>query len=81
VHPTRLDCDVPGALLHELVASPSSRPPLKAIREKTIRAPVCAVIGYDLDFYEHLRKLFPIPMRGAGTNIKSNFLSVSAMVT
>ena len=28
-------------------------------REKTMKAPVCAIIGYDLEFYEHLPKLFP----------------------
>jgi 3-hydroxypropanoate dehydrogenase len=28
-------------------------------RDKTMQAPVCAIIGYDLDFYEHLPKLFP----------------------
>jgi 3-hydroxypropanoate dehydrogenase len=28
-------------------------------RAKTMQAPVCAIIGYDLDFYEHLPKLFP----------------------
>jgi 3-hydroxypropanoate dehydrogenase len=28
-------------------------------RDKTMRAPVCAIIGYDLDFYRHLPKLFP----------------------
>ncbi len=28
-------------------------------RDKTMAAPVCAIIGYDLDFYEHLPKLFP----------------------
>lgn len=27
--------------------------------EKTMQAPVCAIIGYDLEFYEHLPKLFP----------------------
>ena len=27
--------------------------------EKTMKAPVCAIIGYDLDFYEHLPSLFP----------------------
>lgn len=26
---------------------------------KTIAAPVCAIIDYDLDFYEHLPKLYP----------------------
>jgi 3-hydroxypropanoate dehydrogenase len=28
-------------------------------RDKTMKAPVCAIIGYDLDFYRHLPKLFP----------------------
>ncbi len=28
-------------------------------RAKTMTAPVCAIIGYDLEFYEHLGKLFP----------------------
>jgi 3-hydroxypropanoate dehydrogenase len=32
-----------------------------------MKAPVCAIIGYDLDFYEHLPKLFP------HTNAKSWF--------
>jgi 3-hydroxypropanoate dehydrogenase len=28
-------------------------------RDKTMAAPVCAIIGYDLDFYEYLPRLFP----------------------
>jgi 3-hydroxypropanoate dehydrogenase len=28
-------------------------------RDKTMKAPVCTIIGYDLDFYMHLPKLFP----------------------
>ena len=28
-------------------------------RDKTMKAPVCAIVGYDLEFYEHLPKLFP----------------------
>lgn len=28
-------------------------------QEKTMKAPVCAIVGYDLDFYLHLPKLFP----------------------
>jgi 3-hydroxypropanoate dehydrogenase len=28
-------------------------------RAKTMSAPVCAIIGYDLKFYDHLPKLFP----------------------
>jgi 3-hydroxypropanoate dehydrogenase len=31
----------------------------KGNRAKTMSAPVCAIIGYDLEFYEHLPKLFP----------------------
>ena len=27
--------------------------------EKTMEAPVCAIIGYDMEFYEHLPRLFP----------------------
>ncbi len=36
-------------------------------RDKTMKAPVCTIIGYDLDFYHHLPKLFP------HTNAKSWF--------
>jgi 3-hydroxypropanoate dehydrogenase len=28
-------------------------------RDKTMQAPVCAIVAYDLEFYEHLPKLFP----------------------
>ncbi|WKW50995.1 malonic semialdehyde reductase [Rhodomicrobium lacus] len=28
-------------------------------RAKTLAAPLCAIIGYDLKFYEHLPRLFP----------------------
>ena len=28
-------------------------------RDKTMKAPVCTIVGYDLDFYKHLPKLFP----------------------
>ena len=28
-------------------------------RDKTMKAPVCTIAGYDLDFYEYLPKLFP----------------------
>jgi 3-hydroxypropanoate dehydrogenase len=28
-------------------------------RDKTMKSPVCTIIGYDLDFYRHLPKLFP----------------------
>jgi 3-hydroxypropanoate dehydrogenase len=32
---------------------------MEANVEKTMKAPVCAIIGHDLDFYEHLPRLFP----------------------
>lgn len=28
-------------------------------RDKTMQAPVCVIVGYDLEFYEHLPQLFP----------------------
>jgi 3-hydroxypropanoate dehydrogenase len=28
-------------------------------RDKTMQAPVCTIVGYDLEFYEQLPKLFP----------------------
>ncbi len=36
-------------------------------RDKTMKAPVCTIVGYDLEFYEHLPRLFP------HTNAKSWF--------
>lgn len=32
---------------------------MEANREKTMQAPVVAIIAYDMEFYEHLPKLFP----------------------
>ena len=43
-------------------------------REKTMQAPVCTIIGYDLDFYEHLPKLFP------HTNARSWFAGKDAKI-
>ena len=37
--------------------------------QKVMTAPVCAIIGYDLEFYEHLPRLFP------HTDAKSWFIS------
>jgi 3-hydroxypropanoate dehydrogenase len=46
------------------VKSPEAKERLKphlsdGNRDKTMKAPVCAIVAYDLDFYEHLPKLFP----------------------
>jgi 3-hydroxypropanoate dehydrogenase len=35
-------------------------------RDKTMKAPVCAIIGFDLTFYEHLPKLFPHNLEARG---------------
>ena len=42
--------------------------------EKTMEAPVCAIIGYDMEFYEHLPRLFP------HTNAKSWFAGNDAKI-
>jgi 3-hydroxypropanoate dehydrogenase len=53
------------------VKSKEAREKLKPLlsegnRDKTMQAPVCAIVGYDLEFYEHLTKTFPHKdMRGA----------------
>jgi 3-hydroxypropanoate dehydrogenase len=59
--PTSANCS-PARFL--FVKSPAAKARLKPLlsegnREKTMKAPVCAIIGYDLDFYRHLPKLFP----------------------
>lgn len=46
------------------VKSPEAKQRLKPFlsstnAEKTMQAPVCVIIGYDLRFYEHLPRLFP----------------------
>lgn len=32
---------------------------MEANQEKTMQAPVCAIIGYDIEFYERIPQLFP----------------------
>lgn len=59
--PTSANC-CPARLL--FVQSPEAKrrlePHLSAgNRAKTMAAPVCAIVGYDLEFYEHLPRLFP----------------------
>ena len=59
--PTSANCS-PARFL--LVKSPQAKERLKPLlsegnRDKTMKAPVCTIIGYDLDFYKHLPKLFP----------------------
>ncbi len=59
--PTSANCS-PARIV--FVTTPEAKERLKpALMEgnvaKTIAAPVTAIIGFDLDFYEHLPKLFP----------------------
>jgi 3-hydroxypropanoate dehydrogenase len=67
--PTSANCS-PARFL--FVKSREAKEQLKPLlsegnRDKTMKAPVCTIIGYDLDFYKHLPKLFP------HTNAKSWF--------
>jgi len=59
--PTSANCE-PARII--FIKSASAKERLKPFlsegnREKTMSAPVCAIIGHDLEFYEHLPKLFP----------------------
>jgi 3-hydroxypropanoate dehydrogenase len=59
--PTSANCQ-PARFL--FVKSPEAKQRLKPFlssnnAEKTMQAPVCVIIGYDLRFYEHLPRLFP----------------------
>lgn len=58
----------PGRIV--FVKSPEAKARLKPLMsegnvEKTMAAPVTAIIGYDLEFYEKLPKLFPHAAEGA----------------
>jgi len=59
--PTSANC-LPARIV--LVKSAAAKARLKPLlgpnnAEKTMAAPVCAIIGMDLKFYEHLPRLFP----------------------
>jgi 3-hydroxypropanoate dehydrogenase len=59
--PTSANCS-PARFI--FVKSPEAKARLKphlseGNRDKTMKAPVCAIIGYDLEFHRHLPKLFP----------------------
>ena len=59
--PTSANC-LPARIIFVKSAAAKARlAPLldEGNREKTMSAPVCAIIGHDLEFYEHLGKLFP----------------------
>ena len=59
--PTSANCQ-PARFV--FVKSPEAKQRLKPFlssnnAEKTMQAPACVIIGYDLKFYEHLPRLFP----------------------
>jgi 3-hydroxypropanoate dehydrogenase len=59
--PTSANC-LPARFL--FVKSPEAKQRLKPFlsegnADKTMKAPVCAIVGYDVEFYEHLPRLFP----------------------
>lgn len=61
IGPTSANC-LPARILfvHSAEAKKRLEPLLmEGNREKTMQAPVCAIIGYDLEFYENLAKTFP----------------------
>jgi 3-hydroxypropanoate dehydrogenase len=59
--PTSANCSPARFLFVKSRAAKERLKPLlsEGNREKTMKAPVCTIIGYDLDFYRHLPKLFP----------------------
>jgi 3-hydroxypropanoate dehydrogenase len=67
--PTSANCSPARILFTKSEAAKSRLNPhlSEGNRDKTMLAPVCAIIGYDLAFYEHLPRLFP------HTNAKSWF--------
>lgn len=59
--PTSANCQ-PARVV--FVKSPEAKERLRPFlsnnnRDKTMSAPVCAIIAYDLEFYEHLPRVFP----------------------
>ncbi|MFA5900797.1 MAG: malonic semialdehyde reductase [Hyphomicrobium sp.] len=59
--PTSANCE---PARYVFVKSAEAKAKLKPLlsegnREKTMQAPVCAIIGYDMEFYEQLSKTFP----------------------
>ena len=59
--PTSANCSPARLIFVKSRAAKERLEPLlsEGNRDKTMKAPVCAIIGYDLDFYLHLPNLFP----------------------
>jgi 3-hydroxypropanoate dehydrogenase len=71
--PTSANCSPARNLFLKSKAKERLKPYLdETNKEKTMQAPVCAIIGYDLKFYEHLPKLFPHKDAKAGSKVSRN---------
>ncbi|MDX2156999.1 MAG: malonic semialdehyde reductase [Hyphomicrobiaceae bacterium] len=59
--PTSANCQPVRILFVKSAAAKQRLSPFLSAgnRDKTMAAPVCAIIGHDLRFYEHLPRLFP----------------------
>jgi 3-hydroxypropanoate dehydrogenase len=58
--PTSANCSPVRIVFVKAKAKERLKPYLEETnKDKTMQAPVCAIIGYDLKFYEYLPKLFP----------------------
>lgn len=78
--PTSANCS-PARIV--FVQSPEAKAKLKPLLmegnvEKTMRAPVTAIIGYDMEFYEHLPRLFPHADARSWFAGKPDFIATSA---
>jgi len=77
--PTSANCSPARILLLKSKAKERLKPYLDDTnKEKTMQAPVCAIIGYDLKFYEHLPKLFPHKDAKAWFEDKPEFIKTTA---
>ena len=66
--PTSANCSPARIVFVKSKAAKSRLKPLlsEGNRDKTMAAPVCAIIGYDLEFYKHLPRLFPHEPKATG---------------
>jgi 3-hydroxypropanoate dehydrogenase len=71
--PTAMNCSPARIVFVKSAAAKEKLMPalMEGNRAKTMAAPVTAIIGHDMRFYENLPKLFP-PIPGARTMFESN---------
>ena len=77
--PTSANCSPAHIIFVKSKAKERLKPHLEeGNKEKTMQAPVCAIIGYDLKFYEHLPKLFPHADAKSWFEGKPDFIKTTA---